>query len=106
MKHTMNCLHLGLQDKLEEILLVIDNKIGEDRLQFHQVNEMLAAYETLKVQGRVQENQYPNIDRIHQVFSKRLYDSDKEYTHMVNEQVDQLINFVGLDKTEIKIHQK
>jgi hypothetical protein len=35
MKHTMNCLHLGLQDKLEEILLVIDNKIGEDRLQFH-----------------------------------------------------------------------
>jgi hypothetical protein len=31
----MNCLHLGLQDKLEETLLVLDNKIGEDRLQFH-----------------------------------------------------------------------
>ena len=74
MKNTMNCVQLDLHDRLNEILPVIDNKIGQDKLQFHQVKEMLAAYEIYKVQKRVQENQFPNIDRIYQAFNKRLYD--------------------------------
>jgi hypothetical protein len=74
MKNTMNCVQLDLHDRLNEILPVIDNKIGQDKLQFHQVKEMLAAYEIYKVQERVQENQFPNIDRIYQAFNKRLYD--------------------------------
>ena len=74
MKNTMNCVQLDLHDRLNEILPVIDNKIGQDKLQFHQVKEMLAAYEIYKLQGRVQENQFPNIDRIYQAFNKRLYD--------------------------------
>ena len=51
MKNTMNCVQLDLHDRLNEILPVIDNKIGQDKLQFHQVKEMLAAYEIYKVQG-------------------------------------------------------
>ena len=35
MKHTLNCVQLDLHDRLDEMLPVINNKIGEERLKFN-----------------------------------------------------------------------